>query len=246
MMSASWYDSITLPSQQHCWLSRRLMERVNICTRNAAFVHCRGFNCLSYVASTYRNFVKKFSDLLSFLVYVMKECRALVVYLHLFLTSALDGSECWRSRPSSFNAGVESQYPLWLDPRADVGVLKKRKSLAPAGNRIIITLRPARSLVTVPTKLALCRGLTGCLQKSAWSVNFTGLMQSPHTPLIILGSIVSSSLTRAVISLLTGHNTLRSHLHVMGLRNDPACRKCGTEEKNLSAHFVLVWGFNLT
>jgi hypothetical protein len=34
--------------------------------------------------------------------------------------------------------------------------------------------------------------------------------------------------TRAVIGLLTGHNTLRRHLHVMGLSNDPACRKCGT------------------
>ena len=37
--------------------------------------------------------------------------------------------------------------------------------------------------------------------------------------------------TRAVIGLLTGHNTLRKHLHVMGLSNDPACRKCGTEEE---------------
>jgi hypothetical protein len=30
--------------------------------------------------------------------------------------------------------------------------------------------------------------------------------------------------------LLTGHNTLRRHLHVTGLSNDPTCRKCGTEE----------------
>jgi len=195
MMPASWYVSVTLRSQQYCWLSRRLMERVNICTRSAAFVPCRGFNCSSYVASTYRSLVKKFSDLLSFLVYVMKECRALVVYLHIFLTSALDGSECWRSRPGSFNAGEESQYPLWVGPKAGVGVLKKIKSLAPAGNRIIITRRPARSLVTVSTKLVLCRGLTGCLQKSALSDDFTGLMQSPRTLLIILGSIVSSSLS---------------------------------------------------
>jgi hypothetical protein len=36
--------------------------------------------------------------------------------------------------------------------------------------------------------------------------------------------------SRAVIGLLTGHNTLRRHLHVMGLSNDPTCRKCGTEE----------------
>jgi ribonuclease HI len=37
--------------------------------------------------------------------------------------------------------------------------------------------------------------------------------------------------TRAVIGLLTRNNTLRRHLHVMGLSNDPTCRKCGTEDK---------------
>ena len=37
--------------------------------------------------------------------------------------------------------------------------------------------------------------------------------------------------SRAVIGLLTGHNTLRRHLHVMGLGNNPTCRKCGTEEE---------------
>jgi hypothetical protein len=37
--------------------------------------------------------------------------------------------------------------------------------------------------------------------------------------------------TRAVIGLLTGHNTLRRHLRIMGLSNDPTCRKCGTEEE---------------
>ena len=41
--------------------------------------------------------------------------------------------------------------------------------------------------------------------------------------------------TRAVVVLLAGHNTLRRHLHVMGLSNDPACRKFGTEEE-ISVH----------
>ena len=43
--------------------------------------------------------------------------------------------------------------------------------------------------------------------------------------------------TRAVTGLLTGYNTLRRHLHVMGLSNDPTCRKCGTEEET-SAHIL--------
>jgi hypothetical protein len=34
-----------------------------------------------------------------------------------------------------------------------------------------------------------------------------------------------------------GHNTLRRHLHVMGLSNDPTCRKCGTEEET-SVHIL--------
>jgi hypothetical protein len=43
--------------------------------------------------------------------------------------------------------------------------------------------------------------------------------------------------TRVVIGLLTGHNTLRRHLHVMGLSNNPTCRKCGTEEET-SVHIL--------
>jgi hypothetical protein len=37
--------------------------------------------------------------------------------------------------------------------------------------------------------------------------------------------------SRVVIDLLTGHNTLRRHLHNMVQYNDPICRKSGTERK---------------
>jgi hypothetical protein len=43
--------------------------------------------------------------------------------------------------------------------------------------------------------------------------------------------------TRVVTGLLTGHNTLRRHLHIMGLCNDPTCRKCGIEEET-SVHIL--------
>jgi hypothetical protein len=43
--------------------------------------------------------------------------------------------------------------------------------------------------------------------------------------------------SRVVTGLLTGHNTLKRHLHVMGLSNDPTCRKCGTEEET-SVHVL--------
>ena len=43
--------------------------------------------------------------------------------------------------------------------------------------------------------------------------------------------------TKVVIGLLTGHNTLRRHLCMIGLGNDPMCRKCGTEEQT-SVHIL--------
>jgi hypothetical protein len=37
--------------------------------------------------------------------------------------------------------------------------------------------------------------------------------------------------SRAVTGLLTGHNTLRRHLHLMGLSDSPLCRRCGAEDE---------------
>jgi len=37
--------------------------------------------------------------------------------------------------------------------------------------------------------------------------------------------------SRVVIGLLNGHNTLSRHSYVMGLSNNPTCRKCGTKEE---------------
>jgi len=47
----------------------------------------------------------------------------------------------------------------------------------------------------------------------------------------------SRTQSRVVIDLLTGHNTLRRHLYVMGLSNNPICRNCGTEEET-SIHIL--------
>ena len=43
--------------------------------------------------------------------------------------------------------------------------------------------------------------------------------------------------SRVLISLLTGHNTLRRHLYVTELSNNPTRRKCGIE-KETSVH---IW-----
>jgi hypothetical protein len=37
--------------------------------------------------------------------------------------------------------------------------------------------------------------------------------------------------SRVVTGLLTRHNTLRRHLHIMGLSDSPLCRKCGADEE---------------
>jgi hypothetical protein len=43
--------------------------------------------------------------------------------------------------------------------------------------------------------------------------------------------------SRVVTDLLNGHNTLRRHLHIMGLLDSPLCRKCGAGEET-SAHVL--------
>jgi hypothetical protein len=43
--------------------------------------------------------------------------------------------------------------------------------------------------------------------------------------------------SRLVIGLLTGHNTLRRHVHIMGLCDSPICRKCCTGEET-SVHIL--------
>jgi hypothetical protein len=47
--------------------------------------------------------------------------------------------------------------------------------------------------------------------------------------------------SRPVIGLLTGHNTLRRYLYVMGLSNNPICRKFATEEET-SVHILCACG----
>ena len=49
-----------------------------------------------------------------------------------------------------------------------------------------------------------------------------------------------------VIGLLTGHNTLRRHLHIMGLTNSPLCRRCGADKKTSAHIFVRVPSLGFT
>jgi hypothetical protein len=59
-------------------------------------------------------------------------------------------------------------------------------------------------------------------------------------PNLATGAILLSfngTQSRAVTGLLTGHNTPRRHLLIMGLCDSPICRKCGTGEES-SVHIL--------
>jgi hypothetical protein len=43
--------------------------------------------------------------------------------------------------------------------------------------------------------------------------------------------------SRVVTGLLTGHNSLRRHLYLLGLLDSPLCRGCGVKEET-SAHIL--------
>jgi len=43
--------------------------------------------------------------------------------------------------------------------------------------------------------------------------------------------------SRAVTDLLTGHSTLKRHLYILGLLDNPLCRKCRVREET-SAHIL--------
>ena len=47
--------------------------------------------------------------------------------------------------------------------------------------------------------------------------------------------------SKVVTGLLTAHNTLKRYVYLMGLSNNPTCRRCGTEEET-SVHILYVCG----
>ena len=55
----------------------------------------------------------------------------------------------------------------------------------------------------------------------------------PSSSVCLQHDILSFNRTQStvVIGLLTGHNTWRRHLYLLGLTTNPSCRRCGTGEK---------------
>jgi len=54
---------------------------------------------------------------------------------------------------------------------------------------------------------------------------------SPATKVQLLS--FNRTQSRVVTGFFTGHNTLKRHLYVMRLNNNPNCRKCDTEEASV-------------
>jgi hypothetical protein len=74
----------------------------------------------------------------------------------------------------------------------------------------------------------------GDSQRQAWE-----LISGPSRGARIRLSSLTRAQSRVVTGLLTGHNTLRRHLHLIGLTDSPLCRKCGAEDETF-AH-ILCW-----
>jgi hypothetical protein len=81
--------------------------------------------------------------------YAMKAYRGGDVQIHIFLTSALLEGECSGSRPSRFTTGERAPVTHWIggwvDPRADVDDVEKRKFLTLPGIELRTLGRPAHS-----------------------------------------------------------------------------------------------------
>jgi predicted Zn-ribbon and HTH transcriptional regulator len=108
---------------------------------------------------------------------------------------------------------------------------EKQKGVSPILSYDIIHLRISSSF--------RCR-----CYKSKYSPSVTGLRteQQSHTGVRSLAKKAkllsfNRAQSRVVPGLLTIHKTLRKHLYVMGLSNNPTCRKCGTEEE-ISVHIL--------
>jgi hypothetical protein len=64
-----------------------------------------------------------------------------------------------------------------------------------------------------------------------------GLTSGPRTPAKTTLMSFNWAQSGVVIGLPTGRDTLRRHLHVVGLMDSPLCRKCGAGEET-SAHVL--------
>jgi hypothetical protein len=85
--------------------------------------------------------------------------------------------------------------------------------------------------VLVNQYLAVWRGLCSTLRQAIKLIS----CPSPATKTRLLS--FNRTQSRVITGLLTGHNTLRRHLYIVGLNNNPTCRECGTEEET-SVHIL--------
>jgi hypothetical protein len=63
------------------------------------------------------------------------------------------------------------------------------------------------------------------------------LISGPSLSTKVKFSSFNRTQSRVVTGLLTGHNTLRRHLYLLGLLDSPLCRGCGVKEET-SAHIL--------
>jgi hypothetical protein len=127
----------------------------------------------------------------------------------------------------------------WVPGRAGVWGIEIADELARDGSVLgFLGPEPAQGVSRLDTrkKISCClvnqhwvrwRGL-GDTQRQAQEL-ISGPCLGPKTKFLSFNRTQS----RAVTGLLTGHDTLRRHLHLLGLSDSPPCR-CGAEEGTLA------------
>jgi hypothetical protein len=114
--------------------------------------------------------------------------------------------------------------------------LKLPLQLLPGGNKENCPFFIKCSIITEMLQQGL---YFKCSSKDFVTVKCCDLMSIKDCVLRPLTWFLSFNRTqsRAVTGLLTGHNTLRRHLHLLGLSDSPLCRRCRAQDKTL-AHIL--------
>jgi len=92
--------------------------------------------------------------------------------------------------------------------------------------------------VTEDWKRIIFRGLhNGNLSHLARECSANTLIGRECSANTLIGLSVNRTQSRVVTDLLTGHNTPKRHLYIIGLIDSPLCRRCGVEEETSARIF---------
>jgi len=139
------------------------------------------------------------------LLLMQRYCGLTLVYYNSLLVSNSFVRFCLGGHTSCLLSLFHKEYSLWNFMSVCVSVYKITRA------RLVLVVYLVTLLVPIL-----------CSENSEWmTMNSQQWYKCYYAP----------TSTRAVTGLLTGHNTLRRHLHLLWLLDSPLCRKCGVREE---------------